>query len=154
MTILGNERKLADLNKNCAEHPTSFLAQNSNVPRSPDDYITQISEEIEGRLTKKLSQGFRTESCILGALSQPDEFLLNPLIQGHSEDAGTHLVRARERMRTTPRVIFILKRVSLGQTTRNSGPDDIYNAAIFSVRRRYFSGSTPLFFWLNAAVSG
>ena len=81
-----NKRKLAALNKeNCEEHPRSNLAQNSNVPRSQEDYITQVSEEIERRVTKKLSQEFsRTENRILGALARLDDFLTNPLIQGHS----------------------------------------------------------------------
>ena len=44
-----NKRKLAALNKeNCEEHPRSNLAQNSSAPRSQEDYITQVSEEIEG----------------------------------------------------------------------------------------------------------
>ena len=48
-----NKRKLAALNKeNCEEHPKSNLALNSNVPRSQEDYITLVSEEIEGRVTK------------------------------------------------------------------------------------------------------
>ena len=78
---------MAALNKeNCEEHPRSNLAQNSNVPRSQEDYITQVSEEIEGRVTKKLSKEFsRTENRILGALARLDDFLMNPLIQGHSE---------------------------------------------------------------------
>ena len=82
----GNEKKLAALNKeNCEEHPRSNLAQNSNTPRSQEDYITQVSEEIEGRVTKKLSQEFsRTENRILGALARLDNFLMNPLLQGHS----------------------------------------------------------------------
>ena len=81
-----NRRKLAALNKeNCEEHPRSNLASNSNVPRSQEDYITQVSEEIEGRVTKKLSQEFsRTENRILGALARLDDFLMNPLLQGHS----------------------------------------------------------------------
>ena len=81
-----NKRKLAALNKeNYEEHPRSNLAQNSNVPRSQEDYITQVSEEIEGRVTEKLSQEFsRTENRILGALARLDDFLINPLIQGHS----------------------------------------------------------------------
>ena len=50
-------KKMAALNKeNCEEHLRSNLASNSNVPRSQEDYITQVSEEIEGRVTKKLSQ--------------------------------------------------------------------------------------------------
>ena len=61
------------------------MAQNSNVPRSQEDYITQVSEEIDGRVTKKLSQDFsRTENRILGALARLDDFLMNPLLQGHS----------------------------------------------------------------------
>ena len=50
-----------------------------------EKYITQVSEEIEGRVTKNLSQQFsRTESRILGALSKLDEFLLNPQVRTHS----------------------------------------------------------------------
>ena len=81
-----NKRKLAALNKeNCEEHPRSNLPENSNVPRSQEDYITQVSEEIEGRVTKKLSKEFiRTENRILSALASLDDFLMNPLIQGHS----------------------------------------------------------------------
>ena len=46
-------QQLAALKKeNCEEHTRSNLAQNSNVPRSQEDYITQVSEEIEGRITK------------------------------------------------------------------------------------------------------
>ena len=89
MATLRNKKKLAALNKeNCGEHPRSNLAQNSNVPRSQEDYITQVSEEIEGRVTKKLSQELSTtENCILGALARLDDFLMNPLIQGHSGTA-------------------------------------------------------------------
>ena len=77
---------MAALNKeNCEEHPRSNLAQNSSGPRSQEDYITQISEEIEGRVTKKLSKEFsRTENRILGALARLDDFLMNPLLPEHS----------------------------------------------------------------------
>ena len=84
-----NKRKMAALNKeNYEEHPRSNLAQNSNVPRSQEDYITQVSDEIKGRVTKKLSQEFsRTEERILGALARLNDFLMNPLLQGHSATA-------------------------------------------------------------------
>ena len=77
-----NKRKLAALNKeNCEEHPRSNLAQNSSAPRSQEDYITQVSEEIEGRVTRRLSKEFsRTENRILGALARLDDFLMNPLL--------------------------------------------------------------------------
>ena len=81
-----NKKKLAALNKeNCEEHPRSNLAQNSNVPRPQEDYITQVTEEIEGRVTKRLSKEFsRTENRILGALARLDAFLMNPLLPGCS----------------------------------------------------------------------
>ena len=83
-----NKRKLAALNKeNCEEHPRSNLAQNSSAHRSQEDYMTQVSEEIEGRVTKRLSKEFsRTENRILGALAGLDDFLMNPLLPGHSGD--------------------------------------------------------------------
>ena len=81
-----SKRKLAALNKeNCEEHPRSNSGQNSNAPRSQEDYITQVSEEIEGRVSKRLSKEFsRTENRILGALARLDDFLMSPLLQGHS----------------------------------------------------------------------
>ena len=54
-----NKRKLAALNnENCEEHLRSNFAQNANVPRSQEDYISQVFEEIEGRVIKKLSKVF------------------------------------------------------------------------------------------------
>ena len=84
-----NKRKLAALNKeNCEEFPRRKLTQKSNVPRSQEDYIAQVSEEIVGRVTKKLSQEYsRTEDRILDTLVRLDDFLMNPLIQGHSGTA-------------------------------------------------------------------
>ena len=81
-----NKRKLAALHKeNCEDHSRSNLAQNSSAPGSQEDYITQVSEEIEGRVTKRLSKEFsRTENRILGALARFDDFLMNPLLPGHS----------------------------------------------------------------------
>ena len=64
------------------------MARNSNVPRSQEDYKTQFSEEIERRVTKRLSKEFsRTENRILGALARLDNFLMNPLIQDFSGNA-------------------------------------------------------------------
>ena len=64
------------------------MAQNSGAPRSHrshEDYITQVSEEIEWRVTKRLSKEFsRTENRILGALARLDDFLMKPLLPGHS----------------------------------------------------------------------
>ena len=90
MATLRKKREVAALNKeNCQEHPRSNLAQNSNVPRSQEDYITQISEEIEFKMTRKSSHELsRTECPILGALSELDYFLQNPLKQGSSKSVS------------------------------------------------------------------
>ena len=74
-----SNRKLTALSKeNCEEHPRSNLAQNSKTPRSQEDYITQVSEEIEGRVTKRLSKEFsRTENRRLGALARLDYFFFS-----------------------------------------------------------------------------
>ena len=100
MATLKNKRNFAALNKeDCEEHPRSNLMQNSNVTRSQEDYITQVSEEIEGKVTKKLSQDFsRTESRISGALSCLDDFLLSPSNQGHSGNAPA---KSRNTLRTS-----------------------------------------------------
>ena len=81
-----NKRKLAALNReNCEENSRRNVAQNSGAPRSQEDYITQVSEEIEARVTKRLSKEFsRTEDRILGALARRDNFLMNPLLPGRS----------------------------------------------------------------------
>ena len=87
MATLINKRKLAAVTRETQEeNPRNGQSRNTSVPRINEEYITQVSEEIEGRVTKKVSQEFsRTESRILGALSKLDEFLLNQQIRTHSE---------------------------------------------------------------------
>ena len=120
--------------ENCEKYPRRNLAQNSNVPTiSQDDYITQVSEEIEGSVTKKLSEEFsKTENRILGAIARLDDFLTNPLIQGHFGTAPE-----------TSRNIFSFSQGTIeeesqsnphpeagifnNQMTQNSGPEDDYD---------------------------
>ena len=122
------------------------MAQNSNVPRPQEDYLTQISEEIEGRVTKMLLHDFsRTENRTLGALASLDDFLMNPLIQGHSET-----------VRETSRNVFSINEGTNGddsqsnphpeaglfnnQMTQNAGPEDGHdtvNAATFPVNNGF-----------------
>ena len=131
MATLREKRKFAALNKeNCGEHPRSNLAQRSNVRRSQKDYTTQDSDEIEGRVTKKLSQEFsRTDNRSLGALSHLDDILMYPLLQSHcgtpletSRNAyGTNCGRNEDDSQSEP-----LPDASLlqSQTTLNSGLED------------------------------
>ena len=103
------------------------MAQNWNVPGSQEDYITQVFEEIEGRVTKKLSQEFsRTQNRILSELSRLDDFFWNPLIQGHSGTAaetfrnayGTNQRTNEDDSQSHPHPGASLLQ---SQTTRNSG---------------------------------
>ena len=48
--------------------------QNVLDPELPQDYISQVFEEVEGTVTKKFSKEFsKTESRILAALSKLNE---------------------------------------------------------------------------------
>ena len=52
-------------------------SRKTSVRGITEDYITQLSEDIKGRVTEKLSQGFsRTEYHLLGAMSKLNEFSL------------------------------------------------------------------------------
>ena len=86
MATLRNKRKLAAVTrKTQEENPRNGQSRNTSVPRINEDYIIQVSEEIEGRVTEKLSQEFsRTESRILGTLCKLDVFFLNQQIRTHS----------------------------------------------------------------------
>ena len=130
MATLRNKHKLAAATiETQEEHPRNGQSRNTSVPRINEEYITQVSEEIEGRVTKKLSQEFsRTESRILGALSKLDDFLLNPQIRTHSETvAGTFRNTIVENQGTNEDDFQSDPHPEAGifrsQTTQNSGPE-------------------------------
>ena len=77
MATLRNKRKLAAVSRETPENARNSQSQNTLDPEMAQEYISQVSEEIDGRVTSKLSKEFsRTESRTLGALSELDEFLL------------------------------------------------------------------------------
>ena len=79
MATMRNKKKLATVSRETPEITRNNQSQNTFNPEMAEEYITQVSEEFKGRVTKKLSQEFkRTDSRVLGALSKLDEFLLNP----------------------------------------------------------------------------
>ena len=86
MATLRNKRKLtAVTTETQEEHPRNGQSRNTSVPRINEEYITQVSKEIEKGVTEQLSLEFsRTKSRILGALSKLDEFFVNPQIRSHS----------------------------------------------------------------------
>ena len=124
-----NKRKLAALNKeNWEEHPRGNLAQNSSAPRLQEDFITQFSEEIEGRVAKRLSKEFsRTENRILGALARLDGFLMNPLLPGGS--------------RTTPEPTRNASGINQGTNEDDSQNDPHPEASLFHGQREENSGT-------------
>ena len=129
MATLRNKRKLAAVTRETQEeHPRNGQSRNTSVPRINEEFITQVFQEIEGRVTKKLSQEYsRTESRILGALSKLYESLLNQQIQTHSgtvpgtfrntnvENQGTN----EDDSQSDPHPEAGIFR---GQTTQNFGP--------------------------------
>ena len=129
MATLGNKRKLVAVTRETQEeNPRNGQSRNTSVPRINEDYITQVSEEIEGRVKKELSQKFsRTESLIFGALTKLDEFLSNQQLHKHSETVpGTFRSTNVENQETNeddsqsdPHPEAGIFR---GQTTQNLGP--------------------------------
>ena len=82
MATLRKKSKLVAVSKETPDNMRNSQSQTTLDPGVAQEYISQVSEEIEGRVTKKLSKDFsRTESRILGALSKLDEFLLNPQVR-------------------------------------------------------------------------
>ena len=85
MATLTNKRKLAAVSRETPGNTRNSQLQKTLDPGMAQGYVSQVSEEIEGRFTKKLSKEFsQTESRILGALSKLDEFLLNPQVRTSS----------------------------------------------------------------------
>ena len=95
MAFLRNRRKLAAVRREAPENTRNTQSQSTLDPAMAQEYITQVSEKIEGRVIKKLSKEFsRKESRTLGALSKLEGFLLNPQVRSLQEQRlrkpGTH----------------------------------------------------------------
>ena len=76
-----NKRKKAAVSRKTPENTRNSHSQNTQLIREwlmSTSPRSQVSEEVEGRIIRKLCKEFSpTESRILGALSKLDEFLLN-----------------------------------------------------------------------------
>ena len=56
MAALKNRRKLAAVRRETeGEHPKNGQSRNTSVPRINEEYITQVFEQSEGRVSEKLS---------------------------------------------------------------------------------------------------
>ena len=72
MATLRNKKKLAAVSRETPESTRNGRAPNVLDPELTQDYISQVSEEIEGRVTKKLSKEFsRTESRCRSITAKP-----------------------------------------------------------------------------------
>ena len=114
MATFRNKRKLAAVARETQEERLrNGRSRNTSVPRINEEYITQVSEEIESRFTKKTVPGIQQDSSpILGALSKLDEFLLTLEPTGTDtlrNRSGTQTWKTRNQMRIVPRMILILR---------------------------------------------
>ena len=137
MARLRNKRKLTAVPRKTQEaHPENGQSRNTSATRINEEYNTQVSEEIGGRVSKNLSQeSSRTESRILGAVSKLDEFLLNQQIRTYSETVPGTLRNTNVENQGTNEddsqsdplpEAGILR----GQTTQNLGPKDCRDSSI------------------------
>ena len=131
MATLRNKRMLAaNTRETQEENPRNGQSRNTSVPKINEENITHLSEEIEGRISRKLSQDFsRTESRILGALSKLDEFLLNQQITTHSETVpgtfrNTNVENQGTKEDDSQSDPHPEAGIFRGQTTQNFGPED------------------------------
>ena len=98
--------------------------------------MAQVSKEIEGRVTKKLSQEFsRTEFRIMGALSKLDEFLLNQQIRTHPGTVpgtfrNTNVINQGTNEDDSQSDPHPEAGVFRGETTQNFGPKDCRNSNV------------------------
>ena len=154
MATLRNKRKLAAVSRETPEGSRSSRGQNALDLELTQDYTSQVSEEIEGRVTKKLSKEFsKTESRILGALSKLDEFLLNPQVRTCSMAVpGTSRNTSLENRETTgdrssddpyPEVGYFLITLanSIAQRQKPTLTDPTWNSVfscILTIRSRSF----------------
>ena len=82
MAILRNKRKLQAVSRETPENTMNTLSWKTIDPEEAQEHISQVSEEIEVRVTTKPSKEFSgTETRILGALSKLDNFLLNTQVR-------------------------------------------------------------------------
>ena len=82
MATLRNKRKLSAVSRETPENTRNSQSENTLDSEIAQEYFSQVSEEIEGRVIKRLSEEFsRTESRFLGALSKLDEFILNSQVR-------------------------------------------------------------------------
>ena len=97
-TVTIKKEVAAIIKDNMEDHPRSNQSGISYASGIQEHCIVQVLEDIEDRVTKKLSPELSsTKSYTSGVLSQPDEFLLNPQVWGKSRrDPDTYWKSSRK----------------------------------------------------------
>ena len=81
----GTREKRQSTEKVKEDHPRSNFSQVTNALRNNEEYITEVSEPIDVRRTRRLFlETFRTESRLLGALWKLAKLLLNSNVRVQS----------------------------------------------------------------------
>ena len=70
MATLRNKRMLAAVSRDTQESARNDQSQNTFVPGMTEEYITQVSEEIEERVTKNCLRNLVGQSHVLWVLCQ------------------------------------------------------------------------------------
>ena len=75
-----------DASRHTQENARNVKSQNSFLPDITEEYITQVSQEIEKKVIEILSLEFsRMESRIFGTSSELNEYFLNPQVRTCSD---------------------------------------------------------------------
>ena len=109
------QAKIGSCSMGSKKHPSNIHSENTSFPGITEEYITQVSEELEGRVTEKHflrnSTGQSPSSWDLCTNSTNSSWTH---IYGHSAESfrdhsGTTTWKTRNRLRTVPKLIAILE---------------------------------------------
>ena len=65
MATLRNKRKLAAVTRETqGENPRNGQSRNTSVPKINEEYITQVFEQIKGRVTEKTVTGVQPDRAL------------------------------------------------------------------------------------------
>ena len=113
MATLRNKRKLAAVSRETPESSRGSRGRNVIDAELRQNYISQVSEEIEGRVTKRLYKEFnKTESRILVLYRNLTSFFLTHkcgLVPSFKERPGMLTQKTGKLMGITPQTVLIPK---------------------------------------------
>ena len=145
------KRKLAAISReNHREHPRNSRARDTNVRRIQEDYMTQVLEEIEGRVTKSFPRSLEERRITFWTLSPRLTSLFWTHKSGFTPDPfrrhpGTQVEKTRNQLRIVPRMTLILKQGFLCAHTHKIAAQRMPMAVPIGIQTRNCSFRTLLF---------